>query len=501
VARGSGGVPLHKGRHRGTRPDQVGRALRRALLATLVPALVLAVAGWLTVRTSSSRVLDLVLDPTALLWVLVGIVAVWSLWLAVICRTYVRHRVHPAPVALRVLGGLGVAVMCAAVSAPMAVGARYAVVQRDLIGSVFGDQVSATAPKVTASNPWGKRDRVNVLLLGGDGAVHRPGVRTDSVILASINTKNGRTVLFSLPRNLRDVPFKAGSKLAELYPDGFTDGSSEPNANYFLNAVYRDVPLMHPGVLGRSDNEGADAVKLAVAGALGIRVDYYVLVNLAGFQQLVDAMGGITVNINEPVPIGGNTDAHIPPDSYLQPGPDQRLNGFKALWFTRGRYGSTDYKRMERQRCAINAIVGEASPVTMLKRYTKLASASKDIVRTDIPGKLLHAFVDLAAKVKDQPIRSVGFELSDEFNPNVPDFDYVRAAVQAALYPARSDGATGGAGAGGVGIKAPVAGSSTPGSTSTPASTGDTEVVPSRASDAADDCAYRPVTDATSSAD
>ena len=203
--------------------------------------------------------------------------------------------------------------------------------------------------------------------------------------------------------------------LAQLYPDGFTDGSTAPNANYFLNAVYRDVPLLHPGVLGRTDNEGADAIKLAVSGALGLRVDYYVLVNLAGFQQLVDAMGGITVNINEPVPIGGNTDAHIPPDDYLQPGPDQRLNGFQALWFTRGRYGSTDYHRMARQRCAINAIVEEASPITMLKRYTRLATASKEIVRTDIPRKLLHAFVDLANEVKGKPIKSVSFELSPQF--------------------------------------------------------------------------------------
>jgi len=456
-------------------------------VAIVAPALVLAVAGWLLVRTSSSQALHLVLDRSALLWIIVVIVAIWALWVAFICRTYARHRVHTASLPLQLLGAFGVALMCGAVTAPMAVGARYAVVQRDLIGSVFGNEASATTPKVTASNPWGKRDRVNVLLLGGDGAVHRPGVRTDSVILASISTKTGKTVLFSLPRNLRNVPFKPGSKLAALYPNGFTDGSTEPNANYFLNAVYRDVPLLHPGVLGRTDNEGADAVKLAVAGALGIRVDYYVLVNLAGFEQLVNAMGGITVNINEPVPIGGNTDAHIPPDDYLQPGPNQRLNGFQALWFTRGRYGSTDYKRMERQRCAINAIVAEASPVKMLKRYTKLAATSKEIVRTDIPAKLLPAFVDLAGKVKGQPIRSVGFELSDAFNPNDPDFDYVHAAVQAALKPARPSTTSTGTSTPGPGVAT---------SPSSPAATptAGTGTVPSQASNADDDCAYRPVT-------
>jgi len=490
VSRGSAHVPRQQGRHRAARPEGVGPALLRAFVVTLVPALLLGGGAWLFLRSGRGQAVRLATDPAALLWTVVGIGAAWLAWVAVICRTYVRRRPVAAPWQARLAGGVAVLLLCGVVSAPMAVGARYALVQRDLIGSVFGDQASATAPKASASNPWGHRERVNVLLLGGDGAVHRPGVRTDSVMLASISTKTGRTVLFSLPRNLRNVPFKPGSKLAALYPDGFTDGSSGPNANYFLNAVYRDVPALHPGVLGRTDNEGADAVKLAVSGALGIRVDYYVLVNLKGFQQLVDAIGGITVNINEPVPIGGNTDAHIPPDDYLQPGPDQRLDGFKALWYTRGRYGSTDYKRMERQRCAINAIVAEASPVRLLKRYTKLASASKEIVRTDIPHKLLPAFVDLADKVKGQSIKAVGFERSDEFDPNDPDFDYVHTAVQAALYPARAaTPTTAQAGA----TTTPGASASAAPATSGPAGAADS--VPSRASDAADDCAYRPVTD------
>jgi LCP family protein required for cell wall assembly len=471
-------APLVRGRHRSPRPDQVGRALRHAFAATLVPALVLGLAGWIVARTESGRLVDLAVNPTALLWLIVAIGVLWSLWIALIWRVYARSRAHTASLPLRFAGAFGVILMCAAVSAPMAVGARYAVVQRDLIGTVFADDESATTPTVTKANPWGDRDRVNVLLLGGDGAVHRPGVRTDSVMLASISTKTGRTVLFSLPRNLQRVPFKEGSKLDELYPEGFTGPSGE--AEYFLNAVYRNIPALHPGILGRSDNEGADAVKLAVAGALGIRVDYYVLVNLAGFQQLVDAMGGITVNINEPVPIGGNTDAGIPPDDYLQPGPNQRLNGFKALWYTRGRYGSTDYKRMERQRCAINAIVAEASPITMLKRYTKLAKASKEIVRTDIPRKLLSAFVDLAGKVKGKPIKSVGFELSDEFNPNDPDYDFMQAAVQAALNPAHRAASTATTGQ-------PSAGST--------GSTDSADPVPSKASNATVDCAYKPETD------
>lgn len=466
--RGSQDAPLHAGRHKAPRPDQVGRALRRALVATLAPALVFSVFGWIVVALASGRVLDAALDPTALLWIVVLVGMVWSLWISLICRIYARNRSRTATAPFRIAGTIGVALMCGAVSAPMAFGTRYAVVQRDLVQHIFENHVSATTPTVTKSNPWGNRSRVNVLLLGGDGAVDRQGVRTDSVILASIEVKTGRTILFSLPRNLQDVPFKAGSSLAKIYPNGFTDGTAT-NAEFFLNAVYRNVPALYPGVLGRTDNEGADAVKLAVSGATGIPVDYYVLVNLDGFARLVDVMGGITVNINERVPIGGDTDRHILPKSYLQPGPHQRLDGTDALWFTRGRYGSTDYKRMARQRCAINAIVAEASPVAMLRRYTALASTSKEIVRTDIPAELLHAFVDLAGRVKGKPITSVGFERSTKFNPNDPDFNYVRAAVRAALNPPRHSGTTR--------MTTKTAGNA----------------VPSKASNANSDCAYHPI--------
>lgn len=486
------GPTRSRGRHKAVRPDQIGRALRRTLIAAVLPALLLGLVALVVWRTAADRVRDVLLDPTSLLVAVIAMGVVWLGWMLLIWRTYGAHRSRTASAFMRTVGALCVALLCGAITAPMAVGARYALVTREVIGTVFDDETSATAPTVTEKDPWGGQKRVNVLLLGGDGAIHRPGVRTDSVLLASISVKTGRTVLFSLPRNLREVPFKPGSKLAELYPNGFTGSGNE--AEYFLNAIYRNIPARYPGVLGRSDNEGADAVKLAVSGATGLRVDYYVLVNLAGFQQLVDAIGGITVNINEPVPIGGNTDAGIRPDDYLQPGPNQRLNGFQALWYTRGRYGSTDYKRMERQRCAINAIVSEASPAKVLRRYTKLAQASKDIVRTDIPRKLLPDFVDLAAKVKGASITSVGFERSAEFDPNDPDFDYMRLAVRRALGsevpPAVPVSGTG-TGSGTVSASGETTSSS--GDTAS-ARTGETdeEAVPSRPSRTADDCAYRP---------
>ncbi|MSZ77571.1 MAG: LytR family transcriptional regulator, partial [Actinobacteria bacterium] len=282
-------------------------------------------------------------------------------------------------------------------------------------------------------DPWGGRDRVNVLLLGGDGGVGRTGVRTDSVILVSIDTTSGKTTMFSLPRNMMYAQFPEDSPLHDLYPDGYT---GEGDAGfYMLNAIYGQIPARHPGILGASKNEGADAIKQAVSGSLGVPVDYYVLVNLKGFQEIVDAIGGITVNVNEPVAINGNTDAGIPPTGYIQPGPDQHLDGFHALWFARGRYGSDDYERMDRQRCTVDAIIEAADPFTLLTRYQQLVAAGKEIIFSDIPLKLVPAFVDLALEVKDAKVRSVVFKTSERFFSGDPDYAWVQETVAKALTP------------------------------------------------------------------
>ena len=165
--------------------------------------------------------------------------------------------------------------------------------------------------------------------------------------------------------------------------------------------MYRNGPAEHPDVLGPTADAGADFLKLGVGEALGLDLDYFVLVNLDGFSRLVDALGGITVNVNYYVPIGGIPDSRTLPDDYIAPGPNQHLDGARALDFARGRYGLTDYDRMARQRCTIDAIVDAADPVTLLRSYQELAATTQDIVSTDIPRSALDDFVDLAFLVKD----------------------------------------------------------------------------------------------------
>jgi hypothetical protein len=83
----------------------------------------------------------------------------------------------------------------------------------------------------------------------------------------------------------------------------------------------------------------------------------------------------------------------------------------------------------------VQAIIEEADPLTVLRRYQALVAAGKEIVRTDIPADLLPAFVDLALQVKGGDVRSVAFVRSDEFYPEDPDLDWVRAQVDRALGP------------------------------------------------------------------
>ncbi|TFV62916.1 UNVERIFIED_ORG: LytR family transcriptional regulator [Bacillus sp. AZ43] len=455
---------------------KVGALLLAGFVALIAMGAYLATAGQeLAVR--------LAVSPTGLLLVIaaaVGIAVVWSLAVIAGYRVLAPESTTGGQ---HLMGSLLVTLLALGVALPAFEAAHLASVQRNLITGLFGDDVeSATVPEAANADPWGDKDRVNVLLLGGDGGDGRTGVRTDTVIVASIDTETGKTTTISLPRNLEELPFPEDSPLHEVYPDGFWAGSESES---LLNAVYRNGPAEYPDILGPTDNPGADFLKLGVGEALGLTIDYYVLVNLEGFSQLVDALGGITVNVNYYVPIGGEPTLGHLPDAYIAPGPNQHMDGERALQFARGRFGLTDYSRMDRQRCMINAIVDAADPMNLLSRYQQIAATTQDIVMTDIPQAVVGDFADLALKVKDAGIQSLVFDNS-VIRPAYPDYDEIRATVQQALAatPAPS----------------PTPAEPAPGAGGTTSATGTTapEAAPSAASespvtDAADACAYDPV--------
>lgn len=439
---------------------QPERSVRRALLLSLASAvlpgsglvaagrrragccvlgvllLLLGVGAVLVLRSSSTGLLQLAVQQSWLDAVIVGALVLAALWAAVITATWLAARPTGLRGGARVLAGALVATLCLVAVAPMALAARYAYVQRDLISNVFAPGIpglSAGGAQPGASgagaesgqpDPWAGQRRLNVLMLGGDGGVDRTGVRTDSITVASIDTHTGRTVLLSLPRNLEGVPFTPGTPMAKRFPNGFDD---------LLDAVYTyasDDPSVAPK---GAANPGAAVLEQTVGHILGLQIDNYVLVNLGGFRRIVNALGGVTVRVERRIPIGGigpNGEA-VKPTGYIEPGL-QKLDGEKALWYGRSRTNSDDYVRMGRQRCLLGAMAHQLNPVTVLRRYQQIATATKDLVATDVPRDRLPALVGLADLVRKSKIRSLQFVPPLIYTGN-PDFALIRAKTGAAI--------------------------------------------------------------------
>ncbi len=182
-------------------------------------------------------------------------------------------------------------------------------------------------------------------------------------------------------------------------------------------------PDVVPGV--PKNHRGPELLKATIAGVLGLRVDYYILVDMFGFADIVDAMGGVKIKVTEPIPYGLE-------GAVLQPG-DRTLNGKEALWYGRSRTNSSDYVRMGRQKCLMRAIAEQADPQTVLTSFDKLAAAAKRTLSTDIPQELLPALVKLSNKVKDgAQIRSLQFVPPLIYSGN-PDFKLIRKLASDAV--------------------------------------------------------------------
>ncbi len=289
--------------------------------------------------------------------------------------------------------------------------------QSQLFGSVF-----AGGGKAESSN-----GRYNVLLLGGDAGAHRTGLRPDTMIVASIDAETGRTVLFGLPRNLQWAPFPDSSPLKKLYPDGYwcQDQSCLLNAVYTLGMSHKDL---YPGVA----NPGVQATKEVIGNILGLDINYWALIDLKGFQALIDAVGGINLDVASKVPIGGGTNLTTgrknPIRGYIGPGKDLHLDGYHALWFARSREGSTDYERMARQKCVLNAMVKQLNPLTVITKFQEIAKAGEEIVATDLPTSQIGTMLDLAQKGRSLPLSSVSFA-PPLILPAKPDFAKIREVV------------------------------------------------------------------------
>ncbi len=391
---------------------RVGRIAMRIWMGLIVAAVIVGVVSlftmrfplWLGTNIGLLSVARLFLIVLALGWAAL-IVDAWRLGQPLSLRQ--NHR-------LAVVGLNGV--LCFSVAGMLLFGAHVVGVQRDLMQTMFGNGEVKGA----------HAGRFNVLLIGGDAGAGRWGLRTDSMTVASIDAETGRTVLISLPRNMQNFPFSKGSLMAKQFPDGFDEPDLYLNSLSTWAADHKDV---FKGV----ENPGVEATVQAAEGITGLSINYWAMVNLEGFKSLVDAVGGITLNVRQPIPVGL---PHEKTFHYIKAG-NRELTGFETLWFARAREGSDDYSRMARQKCVMSAMLDQVSPQVMLTNFQEIAQAGSELISTSVPASEVGKFVELALKAKDQKISSVSL-VPPMINTADPDIDVVHRAVADAI--ARAEG-------------------------------------------------------------
>ncbi|MEY4390307.1 MAG: hypothetical protein RLZZ400_50 [Actinomycetota bacterium] len=288
------------------------------------------------------------------------------------------------------------------------------------IGSIF-NQSGFTAPV---------DGRYNIMLLGSDAGRDRFGVRPDSISVVSIDASTGQTVSISIPRNLQKVPFRDGSPLWSVYPNGWSCG-----VNCLINAIYKDVMDNHqelyPNAAKHGSNPGVEATRDAVEGVTGLKIQSYVQIDMSGFSKLIDALGGVEIVIEQDLPIGGQRDDASDAKEWLRASPTpQRLDGYHALWYGRSRHLTSDYDRMARQHEIEAAILKQMEPGTVLTRFQQIADAGKSMVLTDIPSGMLSVYVDLAQKARKKGIKSLALVPKNGFEPDLPNYDKIHQSIK-----------------------------------------------------------------------
>ena len=400
------------------------RAGRFALGATMV-LWVLVVAG-VVLYFANRALLLTIFTNSIVLWVLVAALLFYAvLWVVTTFDTLRLVRlVKVTPSARGFVAGLSIVALAvtagsagyAAVSAVSAIG---------VLDSVFsGGQIAEPI-----------EGRYNILLLGGDAGPDRQGMRPDSISVVSIDAETGSAVIFGIPRNMEKARFSEGSPLYGPFPNGYDCG--DDCLVSFLYTYGQEHPELYPDAEAQGSQPGIEATRDAAEGILGMTIQYYVLIDMQGFAQLIDALGGIELTLEEPVLYGANNydDGTPAPPAGTLPAGTYVMTGEQALWYARSRYGTNDYVRMERQREVQEAMLRQFEPGNIVLKFQAVAAAGTQVVSTDIPQAMLGHFVELGAKTRELPIEKLNF-VPPEFDGVNPDFEYIQQRVDEATAPA-----------------------------------------------------------------
>lgn len=238
--------------------------------------------------------------------------------------------------------------------------------------------------------------RVNILLLGRGGGTHEAPDLTDTIMVASIDPINHTSTLVSLPRDLWiNIPSQGVMKLNAAWQTG----------------EFRYLGKIAPGSTDpKAIQAGFDNVDQAVEDILGIDINYNVLVNFQAFQQAVDTVGGVSVNVPtdlvDPTMAWENNN-----DPVLAHAGPQNFNGAQALRYVRSRETTSDFARAQRQRDLIVALKTKVVSLGTLSNPVKISgllSSFGNNVQTDLSMKNAQRLYSLTKNIKDNDTTSIG---------------------------------------------------------------------------------------------
>ena len=204
--------------------------------------------------------------------------------------------------------------------------------------------------------------QVNILLLGSDERPEVGGFRTDTILLLTINPEAGTANLTSFPRDLY------------VYIPGWT---------------MQRINTAHA-------HGGFETTSMTFEYNLGVRPNYYVMINFASFISVIDSLGGIDVDVA--VGLGDHRDDF---GYYYVPQGVTHMDGATALWYVRSRYTSSDFDRTRRQQEVIQGVFDRLLQLDSVTRAPELYKIYRENVTTDLEFKDLAALLPVAARLTD----------------------------------------------------------------------------------------------------
>ena len=421
------------------------RAYTRALLFATPPILLIALTGGIVIRMGQFQLLGAFLQLVGAIFAFNLIALVYRLIAIVDAYRVTEYlnahaasgdgRLGKAKMPRNPLSLAGLAAVILVMASAHIVVARYDLLAQDAIGScIFVDEGSdagcdasadasptpvdsgpvnetdtptgvptaeptllGTPVPTVAIPPWDGKERLNILLIGSDE--QRGGHNTDTMITVSIDPVTKQVAMFSLPRDTVDVPVPPGPAQRVWGRD-----YGQKINSFFANNRRRSD--LWPG---NDRTRGYNALKSILGELYDLKIRYFVEVNFDGFKKVVDAVGGVTINVQVPV-----SDDEFPgmtgrAQRLYIPSGLQHMDGEQALRYARSRHTSTDFDRGARQQRVLLSLRQQADPQMLIPKLPELVAALKSTVRTDIPVSQLDELLGLASQVDTANIRSYVF--------------------------------------------------------------------------------------------